>query len=165
MQSINPECKLWQAGRDSKWRETAYFHWNGLKSSGKDYLAPILSAGVDKAAAPRLSTPPVGFSWHLVTRGTGEHPVWCKYFLDTDRRAVRGLFLWNTQRAIKWVRAYSLDYPWDIIWFIQKYGHSFLKTRNPFLMRESEWHGLDSFYVCNHKNKSTPKTYLQDPPM
>ena len=160
MQSIDPECKLWQAGHDSKRRETAYFHWNGVKSSGKDCLAPILSAGVDKAGAPRLSTPPVGFSWHLVIRATGEHPVWCK-----SRRAARGLFLWNSKEPSNESETYSLEYPWDIIWLIQKYGHSFLKTRNPFLMGDSEWHGLDSFYACNHKNKSTPKTSLQDSPM
>lgn len=49
MQSINPECKQWHAERNSKWRETAYFHWNGGKSSGKDYLAPVLGVRVDKA--------------------------------------------------------------------------------------------------------------------
>lgn len=40
-----------------------------MKYSGKDCFPPVLGVSGDKASSSRLSTPPVGFSWHLVRRG------------------------------------------------------------------------------------------------
>lgn len=143
MQSINPEYKLWHAEHNSKWRETAYFHWNGVESSGKDCLAPVLGVGVDKAGAPRLSTPPVGFSWHLVRRGTGEKLSGANTSLGHRQTGRVGLFLWNSSLLKRHQMSQRLH----------KYGHSFLKTRNTFLMGKSD--GMDLIPFSKHATTKT----------
>lgn len=53
-----------------------------MKYSGKDCFPPVLGDGGDKASSPRPSTPPVGFSWHLVSRGQERKLVDTDHFLN-----------------------------------------------------------------------------------
>lgn len=151
MESVSPECKRQHAECSSKGRETAYFHgnevlWELFRSSS--------GCPVDNTRSPRLSTPPVGFSWHLVRRGTVEKHL-------SRGRALSAKFFEMRHQMTHVFTGLPLEPNLTDL----KYCHSYLKSRNIFLMGKLKWHGLNSFSkYTTTKIKSTTRISLQHPP-